>query len=273
VRELSLRKSPDADVNDIVPFQHAYKTMWCSFPRRWEYAPGDHCITHGNKASLQFLNAHHRSWLFVYEKLDTPTTERVTFTGEDMEEFAAKHADMKIGDRIKVKDVFPHRKSAGMANLEEGILKHWSAGRIVLAGDAAHKFTPNAGLGFNNALQDVVVLVNELNSLLESSDKEVVPSETDLGALFYRYQDARREGVLDDYNFSARNTRLCAWPNTAYWLVDQYVIPAIPNFNKLFLKFKGSPTISNAPCLDFIEGEEPFEGKVPWVHRVKKPEN
>jgi 2-polyprenyl-6-methoxyphenol hydroxylase-like FAD-dependent oxidoreductase len=209
----------------------------------------------------------------VYEKLETPTTERVTFTEEDMEKFAAKHADMKIGDRLTVKDVFPHRTSAGMANLEEGILKHWSAGRIVLAGDAAHKFTPNAGLGFNNALQDIVVLVNELNRLLESNEKEAVPSAKDLGALFYRYQDARKEGVMDDYQFSARNTRLCAWPNTLYWLVDQYVIPAIPNFNKLYLKFKGSPTISKAPCLDFIEGEEPFEGKVPWVHRVKKPEN
>jgi 2-polyprenyl-6-methoxyphenol hydroxylase-like FAD-dependent oxidoreductase len=41
MRELSLRKSPDAEVNDVVPFQHSYKTMWCTFPRRWEYAPGD----------------------------------------------------------------------------------------------------------------------------------------------------------------------------------------------------------------------------------------
>lgn len=273
MRELSLRKSPDAEVNDIEPFQHLYKTMWCSFPRRWEFAPGDHCITHGNKASLQFLNAHNRSWMFVYEKLETPTTERVTFTEKDMEEFAAKHADMNIGDRLKVKDVFPHRTSAGMANLEEGILEHWSGGRIVLAGDACHKFTPNAGLGFNNALQDVVTLVNELNQLLSSGGKEVVPSETELGALFYRYQDARKEGVLDDLTFSARTTRLCAWPNTMYWLVDQYVIPAIPNFNRLYLKLKGSDSISKAPCLDFVEGEEPFEGKVPWVHRIKKPVN
>lgn len=273
MREVALRKSPDASVNDIEPFQHLYKTMWCSFPRRWEFAPGDHCITHGNKASLQMLNAHHRAWMFVYEKLDAPTTERVDFTQEDMEEFAAKHADMKIGDRIKVKDVFPHRTSCGMANLEEGILKHWSSGRIVLAGDACHKFTPNAGLGFNNALQDIVALVNELHSLLEPGDKDVAPSEKDLGALFYRYQDARRAGVLDDYNFSLHTTRLCAWPNTTYWLVDQYVIPAIPNFNKLLMKFKGAPAISKALCLDFVEGEEPFEGKIPWVHPMKKPEN
>lgn len=274
MRELSLKKSPDAEVNDIEPFQHSYKTMWCSFPRRWEFAPGDHCITHGNKASLQLLNAHNRAWLFLYEKLDAPTTERVKFTEQDMVEFATKHSDMKIGDRLTVKDVFPHRTSAGMANLEEGILKHWSAGRIVLAGDACHKYTPNAGLGFNNALQDVVALVNELNRLLdEPGDKHVAPSEKELGALFYRYQDARREGVRDDYDFSAHSTRLCAWPNTTYWLVDQYVIPFIPCFNNLLMRIKGSPAISKTLVLDFVEGEEPFEGKIPWVHRIKKPAN
>ncbi|KAG8169843.1 hypothetical protein KVR01_000588 [Diaporthe batatas] len=273
MRELTLRKSPDADVNDIAPFQHSYKTMWCSFPRRWEFPPGDHCITHGNLASLQLINGRNRAWLFLYEKLEAASTERVDFTEEDMKEFASKHADMKIGDRLRVKDVFPHRTSAGMANLEEGILKHWSSGRIVLAGDAAHKFTPNAGLGYNNAVQDVIVLVNELNRLLNSGDKEVVPSEADLAALFHRYHVARKEGVEEDYLFSWRSTRLCAWPNTGYWLFDQYVIPAIPDFNNLYIKLVGSPTISKVPCLDFIEGEEPFEGKVPWVHKTKKPGN
>lgn len=274
MRELCLKKSSDAQVNAIEPFEHSYKTMWCSFPRRWEFAPGDHCITHGNKASLQLLNARDRAWLFVYEKLETPTTERVKFTEEDMQEFAAKHADMKIADRLTVKDVFPHRTSAGMANLEEGILKHWSGGRVVLAGDACHKFTPNAGLGFNNGLQDVVALVNELYHLLESNDKESAPGEKDLAALFYRYHDARKEGVLDDFKFSAHTTRLCAWPNTTYWFVDQYVMPLIPfNVNNLLMKFKGSPAISKALCLDFVEGEEPFEGKIPWVNRIKTPAN
>ncbi|KAK2599490.1 hypothetical protein N8I77_011241 [Diaporthe amygdali] len=272
MRELALSKSPDADVNDIEPFQHQYKTMWCSFPRRWEFAPGDHCITHGNTSSLQLLNASNRAWLFVYEKLEKPTTERVSFSDVDMEEFAKKHGDMKIGDRLKVKDVFPCRTSGGMANLEEGILKHWSSGRIVLAGDSCHKFTPNAGLGFNNAIQDIVALVNELHSFLNTSVKDTAPSETELAALFYRYQDARSESVLEDYKFSAHNTRLCAWPNTTYWLVDQYVMPAIPSLNNLLTKYKFSPTISKALCLDFVEGEEPFEGKVPWVHPVKKPQ-
>lgn len=273
MRELSLKKSPDADVNDMEPFQHQYKTMWCSFPRQWEFAPGDHCITHGSISSLQFLNASDRSWLFVYEKLESKTTERVSFTDEDMEEFGSKHGDMRIGDRLKVKDLFPYKLTGGMANLEEGILKHWSSGRIVLAGDSCHKFTPNAGLGFNNALQDVVALVNELHSSLDpGAAKHVAPGEDELGALFYRYQDARREMVLDDYKTSAHITRLCAWPNTAYWLVDQYLMPAIPRVNKVLTKYKFSPAISKALCLDFVEGEEPFEGKVPWVHPMKKPE-
>ncbi|KAI3393383.1 hypothetical protein diail_4312 [Diaporthe ilicicola] len=270
MREISLRKSPDADVNDVEPFQHQYKTMWCSFPRQWQFAPGDHCITHGNTSSLQFLNASNRSWLFVYEKLQTKTTDRVSFTDQDMEQFAANHGDMMIGDCLTVKDIFPQRTTGGMANLEEGILPHWSGGRIVLAGDSCHKFTPNAGLGFNNAVQDVVALVNELHGLVAAGGRDVAPSEAELGALFYRYQDARRGPVREDYKFSAHLTRLCAWPNTTYWLVDQYVMPAIPRVNKLLTKYKFSPAISKALCLDFVEGEEPFEGKVPWVHPMKK---
>lgn len=45
MRELALKANPDADVNEEKPFPVEYKTMWCNFPRRWEFAPGDHCIT------------------------------------------------------------------------------------------------------------------------------------------------------------------------------------------------------------------------------------
>lgn len=45
IRAQALKANPDADVDDEVPFPVEYKTMWCTFPRRWEFPPGDHCIT------------------------------------------------------------------------------------------------------------------------------------------------------------------------------------------------------------------------------------
>lgn len=156
-----------------------------------------------------------------------------------------------------------------MANLEEGILKHWSAGRIVLVGDACHKFTPNAGLGLNNGIQDVVVLVNELHRARQAAGPATPPGRAELTTAFTRYQEARKEFVEQDYTMSAMTTRMHAWPNTLYWLFDQYIMPYIPYANKLLLTKVVTPKSSRSYCLDFVEGEEPFQGKLPWLHPMK----
>ncbi|ROW03479.1 hypothetical protein VSDG_01303 [Cytospora chrysosperma] len=270
MRDVSLKASPDAVVNDEKPFSVEYKTMWCTLPRLHEYAPGDHNITHGDTASLQLLNASKRSWIFLYEKLDGEPQERVTYTEADMEAFAAKHGDMAVGNLLKLKDIFPKRLGGGMANLEEGVLKQWSGGRIVLVGDAAHKYTPNAGLGLNNGIQDVVALVNELHRCVESVGRGTSPSQDELSGAFRRYQEARWAKAQADYEMSAHTTRLCAWPNTIYWLFDQYVMRRLPYANELLVKYSVSPKIADAFCLDFVEGEEPFQGDVPWVHPMRK---
>ncbi|KAJ1326514.1 kynurenine 3-monooxygenase [Microdochium nivale] len=55
----------------------------------------------------------------------------------------------------------------GMTNLGEGVARNWHySGLVVLVGDACHKFTPNAGQGFNTGLQDVVALCNLLRGAL-----------------------------------------------------------------------------------------------------------
>lgn len=49
-----------------------------------------------------------------------------------------------------------------MVSLEEGIIKYWSFDRIVFVGDVVYKFILSMGVGCNNGIVDVVVLVNEL---------------------------------------------------------------------------------------------------------------
>ena len=44
---------------------------------------------------------------------------------------AEKWGHLAVGEKLTVKDVFAQRYHAGMTNLEEGILKHWSWGRLV----------------------------------------------------------------------------------------------------------------------------------------------
>lgn len=273
MRELALKASAP-NVNEDKPYLSCYKVLWCTFPRQPCNDPGDTVEIHGKDVSLQCLNSQKRSWLFIYEQLEQPTRERVVYSQEDVEGFAKRHGDLAIGEQLKVKDVFPKRYTAGMSNLEEGIVKHWSWDRIVLVGDACHKFTPNQGLGYNNGVQDVVALLNGLNSEISSEHRsgDTALSLESLAGVFSRYQAARMELLQKDYKASASWTRMSAWENKINHILDRYVLPAIPKMDELALTYMISPAVSRTLVLDFVESEEPFQGKIPWKHAIKPPQ-
>ena len=85
--------------------------------------------------------------------------------------------------------------------------------RIVLAGDAAHKITPNIGLGYNAGVQDVVALTNLLYEF-KSGKKESQPTSEVLGRIFERYHEMRKGVMESTYQLSAFATRQSAWPNS-----------------------------------------------------------
>lgn len=272
MRELAI-ESAAPSVNEEKPYLSEYKVLWCTFPRQPCNEPGDTIEIHGRDVSLQCLNSQKRSWLFIYEKLATPTRERISYSQQDVEDFAVRHGELAICEHLKVKDVFHQRYTAGMTNLEEGIVKHWSCGRMVLVGDACHKFTPNQGLGYNNGIQDLVALVNELNCALSNerpSESAVLPIES-LAGVFYRYQAARMELLQNDMNSSASWTRMSAWGNCIFHLLDRYVLPAIPKMDEFAINYTVSGPVSKTLVLDFVKSEEPFQGKVAWKHAMKAP--
>lgn len=272
MRELAIKASAK-QVNVENPYLSEYKVLWCTFHRHPCNDPGDTIEIHGKDVSLQCLNSQNRSWLFIYERLESPTRERVSYSTQDVEEFAKRHGDLAIGEQLKVKDVFPGRYTAGMSNLEEGIVKHWSWGRIVLVGDACHKFTPNQGLGYNNGVQDVVALVNELNRAVSSRNRsrDAAFSLESLASVFSKYQASRMELLRKDFNSSASWTRMSAWRNWMVYLLDRYVLPAIPKMDEFAITNFVSGPVSRTLVLDFVESEEPFQGTVPWKHPMKAP--
>lgn len=272
MRELAI-KSSAPQVNEDKPYLSTYKVLWCTFPRQPCNEPGDTIEIHGKNVSLQCLNSQNRSWLFIYERLEHPNRERVSYSQEDVDSFAKRHGDLAIGQQLKVKDVFPKRYTAGMSNLEEGIVKHWSWDRIVLVGDACHKFTPNQGLGYNNGVQDVVALVNELNREIsaEHHTGDTVLSVESLTGVFTRYQASRMKLLRKDFNASAGWTRMSTWNNCVNHLLDRYVLPAIPKFDEFAITHFISRLVSKTLVLDFIESEEPFQGEIPWKHAMKAP--
>ncbi|KAK6218914.1 fad binding domain-containing protein [Colletotrichum tabaci] len=293
MRRLALAEDPsrEATWDAVTPYKTSYQCMWASFPR--PTAPGLSNETQGTDSSVMYISGTERAWIFLYEKLPATTTERITFTEDDIEAYAGRFADWPVTETLKVRDVFSERLSAGAAALEEGICNNWSwGGRVVLVGDAAHKFTPNAGLGFNNGVQDVVALCNRLRRFVGGSgsgeegtadDRTTTTtttakttakatSTTDYAALeglFEEYRKERRELLDADLDESVRVTRMHAWASTWDWIMSRYIL-SWGFIQRLFVTFFVTPKMQRAGVIDFISKPEPFEGTYKWLHPLLK---
>lgn len=80
-------------------------------------------------------------------------------------------------------------KFTGADIREVPTLPRWSAGRVVLLGDAAHAMSPNAGRGASEALEDAFVLAEEIAAVSDLGRRSDV-----IGAL-ERYEARRRRAV------------------------------------------------------------------------------
>ncbi|KEY74368.1 Sat1 [Stachybotrys chartarum IBT 7711] len=195
--------------------------MWASFPRPEAIPPGYVGETQHQHRSIMLLNGKSRSWIFLYERLPAPSHDRVKCIAEDVIEFADSFADWSIWNNTKLEDVVDH-STAGMSNLEEGIVKNFSHGRIVLVGDACHKFTSNAGLGLNNGIQDIVAGCNSIRKVVTESGFDL-PDVKALEATFKTYYEMRLGPFNDDFIHSKMMTRMQAWANTWYFLFTRYL--------------------------------------------------
>ncbi|KAF7533174.1 hypothetical protein G7054_g7321 [Neopestalotiopsis clavispora] len=245
MRKLALEEDPAREWDAEKPFTTIYKCMWCSFPRPAGSEPGEGFNTHNTDKSSMYISGLERSWIFLYEKLPEVTRERHSYSEKEIEEFAAGFVDYSITDTLKVEYALENRMTSGMANLEEGVLKHWSFGRIALAGDACHKFTPNAGLGLNNGIQDVVALCNRLQ---DAQSKGSLGDSVTLSNMFKDYQTERIDLVKDDEKRSAHITRFHAWADRIHYFIARFVLP-IQFFQKLLLKHVTRKAASTAMVL------------------------
>ncbi|OHW95232.1 FAD binding domain-containing protein [Colletotrichum incanum] len=276
MRQLAIAEDPSREEawDAVKPYKTNYQCMWASFPRPTE--AGQSYETQGTDKSVMYITGTERGWIFLYEKLPETTTERIAFSEEQLEDYAGRFADWPVTETLKVKDVFKERFNAGGAGLEEGICKNWSwNGRIVLVGDAAHKFTPNAGLGFNNGVQDVVTVCNKLQKFVsELNEKETGAGTkaTDFSALerlFKDYREERQELLGADLEASAMVTRMHAWASTWDWFMSRYVM-SWAFVQQLFITYVVTPKVQKSVVVDFISKPEPFEGTYKWLHPLLK---
>jgi hypothetical protein len=240
--------------------------MWASFKR--PSAPGEGCETQHKDKSIMYLTGKERGWIFLYEKLPEPTKARTSYTDEDVQAMASRFADFTLNGTITVKDVFADRLTSGMSDLQEGICNNWGWGRIALAGDSIHKVCPNAGLGYQNGIQDVVSLINHLRQLVSTSGLSERPSVSSLETVYESYKKQRWDPCGHDAAISAHMTRTHAWANIWYYILARFILPL--NFlDNIVTNWMIAPAVKSSLAFNFLDAEEPYVGRVTWVHPLR----
>lgn len=254
------------DVDDPRPFLTTFKMVWFSAPRPEHLVPGTGPQSFGKPSAVQMLVGKDKCWIFLYERLETPTKESKHYTAEDTAEMVAKWGHLTCDDGILIKDLFAKHTKAGLINLEEGVAKKWSAGRVVLVGDAAHKFTPSAALGYNNGVQDIAVLLNLIVPLSRASN----PTLDVLTTAFERYRELRAVRVEKDYQSSAVVTRSQTMDTFFLWFMARLVIPYFGFVQRKLVTAGSNERIREAYPLGVLAGstEEPFHGNTAWEQTI-----
>lgn len=274
MRTLALQQADAAAstsvVNEENPYLTTYQAFWLRFPTSLGLSAGEVNETHGSGLATQLFAGQDSAVIGMYERLETPTRERARYTYADEEAIVKRWAHLQISKTLTLQNAWDARLSSGMVQLEEGVVEHWSWDRIVLVGDAAHKFTPSTGQGCNNGIIDVVVLLNELHKAVEKArarGPDAAPSKTELATAFQNYQDARYEPVLDGCQRSGKATATATWENSIFKFVDLHVLSK--HILQKFMINQGATAIAQSPILDFVAGEEQLIGKIPWAHPMK----
>ncbi|KAI9734360.1 MAG: hypothetical protein M1834_002466 [Cirrosporium novae-zelandiae] len=181
-----------------------------------------------------------------------PKTQRPNcpnYTEEDCSALIDQYGDVKMCPQFTVRDLWDTRNQAILTSLEEGVMKKWSKGRTVLCGDAIHKYTINAGLGGNTAIEDVSHLANMLNALIKETPK---PTSTQLTTLFEAYENRHHARASLVHSVSHHITcyeaqeswlyRIGSWVSP--WVNDEKKAEAYANFSR------------QGPWLDYLPVEE-----------------
>jgi 2-polyprenyl-6-methoxyphenol hydroxylase-like FAD-dependent oxidoreductase len=123
----------------------AFKTRWKSLigitPGIPELEERDFTVVHNTGHSFLALSQPNRVYFFFIFRLEKPFTwpKRARYTDKDAEDLAQRFADHPVSKWMVFGELWKKRIRGSLVSLEEGVLDHWHSGRIVLAGDSAHK--------------------------------------------------------------------------------------------------------------------------------------
>ncbi|KAI6086548.1 FAD binding domain protein [Hypoxylon rubiginosum] len=243
----------------------SFKTHWKCLvgigPPEPSLGASDLTVTHDTRYSFEIVAQPHCTFFFVYFYLDKPfqSPNRVHYSDQDAEALAASVADHPLTETCTFGHLWNNRVRSTLVSSEEGVLDHWYHGRIVLAGDAIHKMTPNIALGGNAAIESVVSLCNHLHRTLATQGK-AKPSLAALTDAFAGYQAERMERVKYAIKISGIATRIQAMTTPLYRFLA-WVTPLLPE--------RGAPDqvgeyIRGSPKIEYLSSKGLPQGRLRW---------
>ncbi|KAF9926501.1 hypothetical protein FBU30_003940 [Linnemannia zychae] len=145
---------------------------------------------------------------------------------------------LMIGDLV---DLTP-KDNIKKVRLEEKIFETWHHDRIVLIGDACHKFTPAGGVGATNAMHDAVVLANWIHALPDNA------TTSEIKQAFQAYQDERMPWIQEAF----KNSRAFQVTNSKGHIGKMFRLVA--RYMPAWLQRKTSISMNiNRPQVKFLE--------------------
>jgi hypothetical protein len=227
-----------------------------------------------------------RIYFFFILRVDKPFTfpKRASPTDPNAEALAQSVADHPVSESMVFGELWQRRLRGDLIYLEDGVMEHWHAGRIVLAGDAVHKVfstpifdsqysvtsdyfpnypkqvTPNMGFGGNCGIEDIAVVCNHLNRLLVNC-KGRKPSLAELDRTFETYQTERMPRMKEVADLCRLVTKVQAWHTPWHKFIDTWVFPLQSDTT---IANQVSEIIRTGAKLDYVDNAGCFSGSMAW---------
>ncbi|KAH7009134.1 uncharacterized protein B0I36DRAFT_258143 [Microdochium trichocladiopsis] len=248
---LRQHKSPhDLDERYQSPYRSTYRVLVSQVEPLPDAPSHIKCDGVNYGAATQYLHGKKVSCFAIYEKLAKPSSKHHRYTDDDKREMLKRWSHLMVMPNYPVQDLKLTGGNIGLYDCEEGFISDWYHGRIVLVGDAVRKLDPRTGMGYNEGVIDLVVLINGIRGTSGVlSPRKVGPTIASLGKTFQDYEKTRTKHVSTVMGISKTFARASAWLSWKDMVMARYLQPYL-RLTDLCVAFILDPMIRASPLLN-----------------------